>query len=368
MKNVIQCFGKTVMSFSKKEAIHDSEYQKFTDSQYCIKRDTYWDTLKFLLIFLVVLGHFPGPFRVESANTILVNFVYLFHMPLFIFISGRFSVLRDRTKYRRAIARILETFLVFHTIKYIGGHWGAMSFTSYLHPTWTMWYLLSLAFWRIMVYVVPERIMRRKDILLPMSIAISLLAGFAPLSTHLSFQRTMAFLPFFLLGYYSNDFDLRARLRKIPLWVAVGTLLSAFAMVCIFFSHTNLTTDVLHASIPYRNNHAAFLCFARALFLVSGTVLSVAVMRLVSGNEIVALWGRRTMFVYVAHSFAITFIRPFMANGLLPTDTLAIAVYSVLLTTLLTYLGRFKVSQWILNPVSGLIQVLNVGKSDVTPR
>lgn len=56
------------------------------------KRIEKWDNLKFLLIFMVVLGHFADLYseNVDMAKRI-VFFIYSFHMPLFIFVSGLFS-------------------------------------------------------------------------------------------------------------------------------------------------------------------------------------------------------------------------------------------------------------------------------------
>ena len=51
-----------------------------------------WDNIKFILIFLVVLGHFADFHTATSLNMRrLFFYIYIFHMPLFIFISGLFS-------------------------------------------------------------------------------------------------------------------------------------------------------------------------------------------------------------------------------------------------------------------------------------
>ena len=79
------------------------------------KRRLYlYDNLKFLLIFLVVLGHFTDGFTVDLFGTaseeqfvpvsMVLNrifiFIYGFHMPLFMFISGLFHR-RDRNERDR---------------------------------------------------------------------------------------------------------------------------------------------------------------------------------------------------------------------------------------------------------------------------
>ena len=68
------------------------------------ERDIYWDSLKYLLIVFVVWGHFTeinNP--VGSINRVIFNFIYLFHMPLFVFVSGRFSHLKDKTNIAKAL-------------------------------------------------------------------------------------------------------------------------------------------------------------------------------------------------------------------------------------------------------------------------
>ena len=54
-------------------------------------RESYWDNLKFILIYCVVLGHCLGCCTTSGLSVALWDFVYLFHIPLFVFISGRFS-------------------------------------------------------------------------------------------------------------------------------------------------------------------------------------------------------------------------------------------------------------------------------------
>ena len=53
------------------------------------KRVCIWDNLKCVLIFLVVVGHFVNQFEDESSIMRSISFfIYSFHMPLFIFLSG----------------------------------------------------------------------------------------------------------------------------------------------------------------------------------------------------------------------------------------------------------------------------------------
>lgn len=49
---------------------------------------TYIDIAKGIGIFLVVLGHYVNPFFMPDYFQHIVNFVYTFHMPLFMAMSG----------------------------------------------------------------------------------------------------------------------------------------------------------------------------------------------------------------------------------------------------------------------------------------
>ena len=55
------------------------------------ERIVLWDNIKFILITLVVIGHLADEFTINSnAYKSIFLFIYSFHMPAFIFISGLF--------------------------------------------------------------------------------------------------------------------------------------------------------------------------------------------------------------------------------------------------------------------------------------
>lgn len=56
------------------------------------ERIAYWDNMKAILIFLVVLGHFLLSISKKDSMVLgLGYYIYLFHMPAFVFVSGFFS-------------------------------------------------------------------------------------------------------------------------------------------------------------------------------------------------------------------------------------------------------------------------------------
>ena len=55
------------------------------------ERDYFFDNLRFILILLVVVAHMISPLSKIHFITVLYRYIYFFHMPGMIFISGYFS-------------------------------------------------------------------------------------------------------------------------------------------------------------------------------------------------------------------------------------------------------------------------------------
>ena len=80
-----------------------------------MEREKQLDGLKYLLIILVVIGHFIEPSRNNNhLSSILYSIIYSFHMPLFIWISG--SLHKQRTIRDEVLkcVPLLETCIISH--------------------------------------------------------------------------------------------------------------------------------------------------------------------------------------------------------------------------------------------------------------
>lgn len=122
------------------------------------KRDVYFDSLKFVLIALVVIGHVIERNRESPFCLALYNTIYLFHMPLFVFVSGYFSKkYSDNKKTLKTLLLLIESLLVFQLLhklpSLINGKESVLSVIVF--PAWTIWYLYSLIAWKIIVYITP---------------------------------------------------------------------------------------------------------------------------------------------------------------------------------------------------------------------
>lgn len=165
------------------------------------KRDTYLDLCKGILILLVVFGH-----MLESSDGVVGNviyhFIYIFHMPLFVLISGYLSKSVSHRNFLSRNVGLIETFIFFQTILVFLSLLLGEEFTWSMiaTPYWAMWYLLSLFWWRLLVTIInPTKYSIVFCII--SSVVLCLLAGYLPLTYTVSFQRTFYFFPFFMIGH-----------------------------------------------------------------------------------------------------------------------------------------------------------------------
>lgn len=166
------------------------------------KRDAFFDNAKWLLIFLVVLGHLISPLKGESDFLYtMYNFIYTFHMPAFIFIAGVFSRGTWSLKLVRNVGcKILLPYFLFQILfsifQYVFEPQKTFSIALF-DPYWTLWFLLSLASWHLLL-----PLFLRFQHPLTLAWVIGLSCGyFSEIGSWLSLSRTFVFFPFFLLGH-----------------------------------------------------------------------------------------------------------------------------------------------------------------------
>ena len=169
-------------------------------------------------MFVVVLGHMLEAYNYNYYNIYL--FIYSFHMPLFIFISG---YLAKHINIRK-IMNFLLLYLIFQPLFYLFNNIITKStFTEidYIVPFYHLWYLVSMMSWYLFVFVVLQfkSIRTKKAVIILLSFVISYLSRFftADLvqlanefnpeiySYSYSFQRTLTFAPYFLLGFFMGQ-------------------------------------------------------------------------------------------------------------------------------------------------------------------
>ncbi len=312
-----------------------------------MKRNLSLDALKGVLILLVVIGHLIESYQKDVSNAALYTLIYSFHMPLFVFISGYFTN-TGKNGYFHAVWRIMETFLIFQCVRNVDSICDG-DFIQLITPGYTLWYLLSLSYWRVMIYYISRFANDMKKVLF-CSLLLALIVGFIPISTQLSFQRTFYYFPFFCLGYFSRQYDFVEMIkRKIPLPLALMTFLTIG--VGAFLTKGGYGY-LFYGSFCYSS--ALFFIF-RVSTLLIGFVASVSFVRIfgVKAQWLIRL-GENTLFVYIYHSFIIQILNKLVSVMELPTSFVFMPLYLVLVLSVL-YIGfHLKIARIMLNPISYL--------------
>lgn len=115
----------------------------------------------------------------------------------------------------------------------------SFSINRLLTPSFALWYILSLIYWRVILQLLPQKLADNKWLIMTVSVLIGLGAGFIPLGTEMSFQRACSFLPFFFVGYYARQEGWVDKLRQWNKWpfvlLFVGLCVLSYICLPIFY-------------------------------------------------------------------------------------------------------------------------------------
>jgi fucose 4-O-acetylase-like acetyltransferase len=279
-------------------------------------RDVYFDNLKTILIFLVVLGHFVNLSKTIPIMGAINNVIYSFHMPIFIFISGYFS--KNITSQRAAeIENVLYPFVIFQLLNLIFtkltglGH-GAVNIFK---PFYQNWYLLGLLFWRV---AIPYYNFFNIKVSFFLTIVLTFIIGFfEDFNTFLGLYRIIYFFPIFILGYYCSD--LKALLDKYSKYKHYFIITSLVGLILIFlasFFKSDFNLAISFAYSPYSNyRDLDFTFYLRLIGFFSSLVISIGLLYLVPNKKFKMTYlGENTLSIFLLHMFFVFPIHHYLSG------------------------------------------------------
>ena len=296
-------------------------------------RDPGFDNLRGILILLVVFGHllelapdYPGEF-------FLRRWIYLFHMPSFLFLAGWFA----KFDLRRLMRGLILPYLLFQSLFLLlaTGLWGEDVPFRMTEPYYGLWFLLVLLFSTLLIPLVRTESKGRMGLTLLLSLLVALLAGYFPIpGTFLALSRFFAFFPWFLLGYYGRHFAVPlsawCERRNTPKCFAMGGL-ALLTLIPLFT--LDYDPSMLHAAYPpegYTPWMRLLLmvlsaCWILFLFLLAGGPLARRL-------PLLTALGQNTLPLYLLHGFVVKSLAAFapafpktLPGALLLTAVLALA-------------------------------------------
>ena len=176
------------------------------------ERIWYWDTVKFLMILFVVVGHVVGYIASYGREDVMaINlFIYTVHMPMFIFIFGLFY--KEKDCLRKILFYLSSAFLLkgLLYISYLAIN-GKAKFGLF-YEGGVPWFMFVLAWFTAIAWLLKKA---NKTVVLIVSFAISLFTGyFKNIGDFLCISRLLVFFPYFWLGTMIDPNILIEKIKK----------------------------------------------------------------------------------------------------------------------------------------------------------
>lgn len=292
-----------------------------------------WDNARFVLILLVVVAHAVSTVRTHtSLGYGLYTFIYLFHMPAMIALSGLFSKADATPKTVRSTAGLLITWVTWEVIWafiHLFASGRGLPESWLVAPAWTLWFLLTLVTMRILL---PYIVRLRHPLIF--SVVLALLAGLSPvIGTQFSASRTLCFLPFFVAGWLVTNrgwlkgqwFTQPDRSTRTIAALLLGVIAVTVAVLAPLRKEWRIDTWLVwRDDYAWLFSHAPIMGWeptewwaiavggagVRLGFLAIAAAMTLALLILVPrGHSIITGWGTRTLYVYLLHGPIIALLR-----------------------------------------------------------
>jgi fucose 4-O-acetylase-like acetyltransferase len=274
-----------------------------------IARDPWLDNAKMALVTLVVIGHAWALLPPDGLVGQVYDFLYAWHMPAFVFVTGYLSRTFEYTPDRlwhlvRTVAVpyvLFEGLMAFFRLYFAGERLQDL----FTNPHWPLWFLTALICWRLSTPV-----FRALPAGLAVAVAVLLCVVSGTIdgdtSELLDLTRMLGLVPFFVLGVHTTPERLELLRGPGVRWAAMGT----FVALWLLAARTDelAGTHWLYYSTPYAelgasDTRGAVTRLALLGIGVAGTLAFLALVPRVNG------WftrmGAATLVVYLCHGFVV---------------------------------------------------------------
>lgn len=315
------------------------------------------DGLKYLLIVLVIFGHFVEPSRYNNEIVCRIySVIYSFHMPLFVLLSGYFFKSRTIKEELLKCLPLLEACLISHAaFVLIRDH--SLSLLEMLKfgstPTW---YFISLILWRLSFSLLIKKSSAKKILVLSIVTAI---VSFIFLNRNygvLSLMRTLQYYPYFVTGYLLKEQSGRIDLKKYKRYIFPLGLIATIVIIhtsCRLQHVTFFQRESVQTLAALAGRNCLYTFFYRYLMVVCGIFTSASVYILFADSQWIqrfAKFGQGTLFIYFGQNILFPLANKYF-SALVPS---LIAV--VVAVCGLTLLSLKPISKWMMNPLNTLFK------------
>lgn len=266
-----------------------------------------WDNLKFILILLVVIGHFLERNLESSIFKSIFIFIYAFHMPFFIFLSGLFH--KNERIAQKVISYIILGYsykiFIFITRSILGENPSFSLFKEDGIP----WYMFALAAFILISYLVRD--INPKFIFL-LSVILACFTGYdKSIGDTLVLCRIIVFYPYYYLGTLLDKEKL-VSVTKRPIFKLTSIItIALWGTFCLFMlRYAYAFRPLFTGRNPFNETFYFGGCFFRLACYFLAISLGFSLMCLVPSMKFVGIttFGSRTLQVYFWHRPILYFI------------------------------------------------------------
>ncbi len=305
------------------------------------RRVCLFDNLKFFLILTVVIGHFADVgTAVSPFYRSIFLFIYTFHMPLFLYLSGLFH--KNRSILQKTVTYILLGYLSKLLIWLTRLIFFGVNEFEFFSDSGLPWYMFVLA-----MFIPVSYLLRKVDktILLVVSVIIACIIGYFDfIGDFLYLSRFFVFYPFYLLGQMTPKIVL-INLNKINAVKIVSAVILILWLILCFTSLDSLYTlrPLFTGRNPYSSDEAFKVAgfFFRLLCYIITFLVSFAVLCLIPRKKLnyISDFGKNTLQVYFWHTSLLLILRKTGLDELLVTNAFGRLIWlliAIALTVLLS--------------------------------
>lgn len=282
-----------------------------------LRGETFFLNLRFMLIVTVFVANAIEPLiSAMSGLDTLYRWIFSFHMPLFVLVTGYFArTSLNGTAGRKVLLQTGLQYLIFqslYSVLDISFFQVSNIHHSFFAPYLLLWFLASHVCWRLLMLGMSRW---SRSAQFAFAIAAGVAVGYLQLDgIWFSLSRTFVYLPFFVAGYhFSFNAFVKLYQRTIRIIAAAASLLLFIAMV---MPGRTLPVGWLYGSMTYMQlgAHEWYAGVFRLGVYALQFVSSLAFLSLVPwGLSRMTGLGRRTLYVFLLHGLV---VRGAAASGL----------------------------------------------------
>lgn len=271
-----------------------------------MSRDPWLDNAKMTLVTLVVIGHSWGLLGGHDVQLQLYDFLYYWHMPAFVLITGHLSrtFAWDRRHFSSLFTTVALPYLLFEPALFyfresLDQHEDG---PLWLEPHWSMWYLCVLFFWRL-----ATPLLKRHWLFIPASVVVALLGGLLD-ELWFCLPRILGMLPFFVIGLHLE----RQHLHALTRWPVRVAAVAGLLWIWQFAADTDewarsafLYYDSGYEALGFPDGEAMMI---RATVMAVGLLGTACALALVPRRaSVLSRMGSATLVVYLFHGFVVRY-------------------------------------------------------------